>query len=180
MQLFCFSDAQSIRFTQVRSAMRFAYVFILLILLSLSVPAQPPRPEISPASTVDDVYLAKDDGEGKAGEVASSFSPNDIPIHCIVVLSTADPIAVRMNFVAVKVNGVKPESKVVSASYATSQGQDRVFFTGKPHSKWTAGNYRIDVFVNDRLEKSLDFEVKGGAVTAARSNFTPARPKPRP
>jgi hypothetical protein len=156
--------------------MRFAHIFLLTMVLGISALAQPPAEEPGP---VKDVYLAKDDGEGKAGEVTSAFSPNDIPIHCIVELAKADPTAVRMNFVAVKVNGVKPESKIVSASYATSQGQDRVFFTGKPHGKWTAGTYRIDVFVNDKLAKSLDFEVKGGVLPAA-SNFVPTKPKPKP
>jgi hypothetical protein len=158
--------------------MRIAHILLTLILLVVGISAQPPRPETVPASSVDDVYLARDDGEGKAGEVTSTFSPGDIPIHCIVVLSTADPAAVRMNFVAVKVNGVKPGSKIVSAAYGTSQGQDRVFFTGRPHGKWTAGSYRIDVFVNDKLEKSIDFEVKGGIVSTG-SNFAPSRPKPR-
>lgn len=159
--------------------MRFAHISLFLIVLCAGAFAQPPRPaDVAPSTAVEDVYLARDDGEGKAGDVTSIFAPTDIPIHCIVVLTKPDPAAVRMNFVAVKVNGVKPDSRVVSASYATSQGQDRVFFTGKPHGKWTAGSYRIDVFVNDKLEWSLDFEVKGGVLPAA-SNFVPTKPKPR-
>ena len=159
--------------------MRFVHIFILIVVLCLGVLAQPARPAVeATAAAVEDVYLARDDGEGKAGEVTSIFTPSDIPIHCIVVLAKPDPTAVRMNFVAVKVNGVKPESRIVSASYATVQGQDRVFFTGKPHGKWTAGTYRIDIFVNDKLEKSLDFEVKSGILPAA-SNFAPTKPIPR-
>jgi hypothetical protein len=159
--------------------MRFAHISLFLIILCLGALAQPPRlADLEPSTAVEDVYLARDDGEGKAGDVTSVFTPNDIPIHCIVVLAKPDPAAVRMNFVAVKVNGVKPDSRVVSASFATQQGQDRVFFTGKPHGKWIAGSYRIDVFVNDKLEKSLDFEVKGGVLPAA-SNFAPPKPKPR-
>ena len=159
--------------------MRFAHISLLLFVLSTGAVAQPPRPVDAAASAaVEDVYLARDDGEGKAGDVTLIFATTDIPIHCIVVLAKADPAAVRMNFVAVKVGGVKPDSRVVSSSFATQQGQDRVFFTGKPHGKWTAGTYRIDVFVNDKLEKSLDFEVKGGVLPAA-SNFAPPKPAPR-
>ena len=158
--------------------MRFAHILLFLIVFCVGAFAQPPRPVDVASTAVEDVYLARDDGEGKAGEVTSVFTPTDIPIHCIVVLAKPDPAAVRMNFVAVKVNGVKPDSRIVSASFATQQGQDRVFFTGKPHGKWTAGSYRIDVFVNDKLEKSLDFEVKGGVLPAA-SNFAPPKPNPR-
>lgn len=162
--------------------MRFAQISLFLFVLSVlcgGAFAQSPRQvDVASSVSVDDVYLARDDGEGKAGEVTSIFTPNDIPIHCIVVLAKPDPAAVRMNFVAVKVNGVKPDSRVVSASFATVQGQDRVFFTGKPHGRWTAGSYRIDVFVNDKLEKSVDFEVKGGRLPAA-SNFIPVKTRPR-
>ena len=159
--------------------MRFAHISLFLIVLCFGAYGQPPKPvDVAPSMTVEDVYLARDDGEGRAGEVTSVFTQTDIPIHCIVMLAKSDPAAVRMNFVAVKVNGVKPDSRVVSASYLTVQGQDRVFFTGKPHDKWTAGSYRIDVFVNDKLEKSLDFEVKDGVLPAA-SNFAPTKPKPR-
>lgn len=160
--------------------MRLAHISILLLFLfCVGVFGQPPRPvDSEPSSAVEDVYLARDDGEGKAGEVTAVFSPTDIPIHCIVVLTKSDPAAVRMNFVAVKVNGVKPDSRVVSTSFATRQGQDRVFFTGKPHGRWTAGSYRIDVFVNDKLEKSLDFEIKGGTLPAG-SNFAPTKAGPR-
>lgn len=159
--------------------MRFAHILLFLTVLCAAAIAQPPKPvSLSLSTAVEDIYLARDDGEGKAGEVTSVFTPTDIPIHCIVVLTQPDPASVRMNFVAVKVNGVKPDSRVVSASYSTVQGQDRVFFTGKPHGKWTAGTYRIDVFVNDKLEKSLAFEVKGGALPAA-SNFAPPKPGPR-
>ena len=160
--------------------MRFPLILVLSLVLWTVSTAQTTSTQASLATSdvVEDVYLARDDGEGKAGDVASVFRPTDIPVHCIVVLTSPDPTAVRMNFVAVKVAGVKPESRVVSASYATQQGQDRVFFTGRPHGKWTVGEYRIDVFVNDKLEKSVTFEVKGIGAVPAASSFAPTTPRP--
>lgn len=160
--------------------MRFAHILGVLLLLAIGLAAQ--QSSVQPAavdtSVVEDLYLARDDGEGKAGEVTNIFSPGDIPIHCIVMLKEASPATVKMNFVAVKVNGVKPESRVVSASYSTVQGQNQVYFTGRPHGKWTAGSYRIDIFVNEKLEKSLAFNVKGSSLPAA-SSFAPTKQKPR-
>lgn len=161
--------------------MRFAHIICVLFLLGIGLSAQQPASVVDDesSSAIEDLYLARDDGEGKAGEVTTQFSPGDIPIHCIVMLKEAAPATVKMNFVAVKVNGVKPESRVVSASYSTVQGQNQVYFTGRPHGKWTAGSYRIDIFVNEKLEKSLAFNVKGGSLPAA-SSFAPAKQKPKP
>lgn len=141
-----------------------------------SIAAFAQMPAVSSSDpVVEDVFLARDDGTGKAGEVISVFNPNDIPIYCIVVLSKDGPVAVKMNLVAVKVNGVKPETKVVTTAYTTKQGEDRVNFRGRPAGQWVAGNYRIDVFVEGRHEKSINFDVKAGSVPAAATKFAPAK-----
>ena len=70
----------------------------------------------SPPSGIEEAYLAKDNGEGKAGEQASEFRVTDIPIYCVVLLESNQTAVVKMNFVAVNVAGVKPETKVVTST----------------------------------------------------------------
>lgn len=134
---------------------------------------------------VEDVYLAKDDGDGNAGDVVSEFRVTDVPIYCVVLLEGRGKAVVKMNFVAVNVGGVKPETKVVTASYTTNEKQNRVNFTGRPESKWTAGKYRVDVFLDGKLAKNVEFEIKGVGVSTvtSASKFQPppsepAKPKP--
>lgn len=133
---------------------------------------------------VEELYLAKDDGKGKAGDVAESFQTNDVPIHCIIQLDSMNPTTVKMNFVAVEVKGVKAETKVVSVSYKTNGKQNSVDFTGKPEKIWTAGNYRIDIFLDDKLIQSKTFEIKNPpTLPAAANSFQPSKPiapKPKP
>lgn len=159
--------------------MRVAHFLLVLFYCAFAAFAQAPQPVPTP-ETVEDVYLARDDGAGKAGDVTEIFSPGDIPIHCIVKLTGSEPAAVKMNLVAVKVNGVRPESSVVSASYTTRQGQNQVYFTGRPDGKWTAGTYRIDIFVAGKKERSVEFAVKGTTPPTAASNFVETKPKPKP
>lgn len=129
---------------------------------------------------VEDVYLARDDGSGKAGDVVTAFATSDIPIHCVVVLEGAAKVTVKMNFVAVAVPGVKPDTKVVSVTYTTSERQNRVNFTGRPDGQWTPGRYRVDIFLDGKPEKQLEFSIKGTAMTPVASKFVPAeRPKPK-
>ena len=158
--------------------MRFAHALFFIAFYCAAVFAQAPQPLV-PFSAVEDVYLARDDGEGKAGEVTETFAPSDIPIHCVVVLADGRPRAVKMVLVAVKVPGVKPESRVVAAGYNTKEKQDRVYFTGRPDGKWVPGMYRIDIFVEDRKERSVTFEVQGTTTPAAANKFV-APTKKRP
>ena len=134
---------------------------MLLAVLSLSALAIPAQ---GPADVqVEEVYLAKDNGSGIAGEAATVFLPTDIPLYCVVILSTIEPVQVKMNFVAAAVPGVKAETRVVTTTYKTKVGQNRVNFTGRPDRVWTAGKYRVDIFVNDKLAAKSVFEVREAA-----------------
>ncbi len=157
--------------------MKFAHALLFTLLLSIAAFAQIPQaaPETA-AGPVEDVYLARDNGEGKAGDVVEGFTTGDGRIYCVVMLTGYDPTPVKMLLVAVKVPGVKPESKVVTAAYTTKQGQDRVYFSGSPDGKWVPGTYRIDIFVADKKERSLSFEIKATGAPAAASKFAPAKP----
>jgi len=131
--------------------------------------AQAPQPQADVA--VKDVYLAKDDGSGKAGEPVTSFVTTDVPIHCVVLLDSAKPANVKMNFVAVSVPGVKAETKVVSTSYTTKDGQDRVNFTGRPAKLWVTGKYRLDIFLDGKFVKDLQFDIQKPATATGNAEL---------
>ena len=131
--------------------MKALFLLLLFALFSLNSLAQDVTP---PAGGVEDVYLAKDDGEGKAGDVVTTFGISDIPIHCIVQLDTVKIATVKMNLVAVSVPGVKPETKVVTTSYTTKGNQNQVNFTGRPDKVWTPGKYRVEFSWTESLRKA--------------------------
>jgi hypothetical protein len=157
------------------------YAILLCLFVTAGTLAQgdPPLP-----SSIEEVYLAKDDGEGKAGEHVTEFRTTDVPIYCVVLLDSQTKIVVKMNFVAVNVAGVKPETKVVTASYTTKEGQNRVNFTGRPDGKWTPGKYRVDLFLDGKISKNVEFEIKssgavGGNTSASKYLIPSETPKPK-
>lgn len=111
-------------------------------------------------ASVLEIYLAKDDGTGKAGEEATSFVTTDVPIYCVVQLDSALPTTVKMNLVAAAVPGVKADTKVVSSTYTTRDNEDRVNFSGRPAGQWVAGRYRVDIFVGKSAVVSREFAVQ--------------------
>lgn len=158
--------------------MKFIHIVILCLFIAAGAYAQSVEPrDVPSAPTIEEAYLAKDDGKGKAGEQATEFTTTDIPIYCVVLLDTQKAVTVKINFVAVNVSGVKAETKVVTASYTTKDGQNRVNFTGRPDGSWTPGKYRVDIFLDGKAAKAVEFEIKGqSAVTEAKSF---AQPKPK-
>ena len=126
---------------------------------------------------VEDLYLARDDGKGKVGETTQNFFTNDIPIYCIVQLDSLKPVTVKMVFVAVKVTGVKPETKVITTKYKTNGEQSQVSFTGKPDKIWIAGNYRIDIFIEEKQAKSIEFEIQKKVQQIEKEKTVSPKPK---
>jgi len=139
--------------------------------------AQDVAATVAPAG-VAEIYLAKDDGTGKAGEEATSFVTTDVPIYCVVQLGSALPTTVKMNLVAVAVPGVKADTKVVTTIYTTKDNEDRVNFTGRPVGQWVAGRYRVDIFVGGAAVISREFAVQKAVQVPAKPVAKPASPKP--
>jgi hypothetical protein len=137
-------------------------------------------PSGSAAIGIQEAYLAKDDGKGQAGSPAASFVVSDVPIYAVVQLDSAASATVKMNLVAADVPGVRAETRVVSTSYTTKNGEDRVNFSGRPAGKWTPGKYRADIFINGKLVKYLAFEIRTTPAVVAGSGLFQPRSKPRP
>ncbi len=130
---------------------------------------------------VEEFFLAKDDGSGNAGDTVESFTTTDIPIHCVVMLDSMQRTKVKLVFVAVNVKGVKPEKQVFVTNFTTNGEQNQVNFTGRPgNSTWNAGEYRIDIYLNDSLATSKTFEIASAAAVPpnAATEFAP-KTKPR-
>ena len=134
--------------------MKIKFLLLICLLSSLNLFAQ--RDDVR----VENLYLARDDGKGKAGEATQIFFTGDIPIHCVVRLDSMKSVTVKMIFVAVKVNGVKPETKVIVSKYKTNGEQSQVSFTGKPDKIWIPGTYRIDIFIEEKPAGSIEFEIQ--------------------
>jgi len=154
---------------------KFVISLSFLVAGCLAAYGQEPAVE-APKSGIQEIYFAKDDGTGKAGEQATSFITTDVPIYCVVLLDSAEPTTVKMNLVAVAVPGVRPDTKVVSTSYTTRDNEDRVNFTGRPAGEWVAGRYRVDIFVGNKAVVSREFAVQ--KASQAKPVNRPIRTKP--
>ncbi len=110
--------------------------------------------------SVEEISLARGDKYGKIGETTTVFATTDVPIYCFVQLISTKSAVVKMYFVAVQANGLKPETKVVSVSYTTNGKQNSVTFNVSPETFWAAGKYRVDILIDGKQAKSLEFIIQ--------------------
>ena len=116
---------------------------------------------------VEDIYLARDNGKGQAGDAATLFRTTDIPIFCVVKLDNSDSrVTVKMNLVAENVPGVKADTSVVSTSYTTKSGENRVNFDGGPMEGGLPGSTAETFSLTESCHE----------ISRSRSRRPPARP----
>jgi hypothetical protein len=150
------------------------FILILALFGAVCAFAQTDEPKEPLEVVVESFWLARDNGSGKAGDETNAFYTNDVPIYCVVQLNSRTPATVKMNLVAVKVPAVRSETKVVTVSYKTNGKQNQVNFTGKPDGGvWTAGNYRIDLFIDGKSAGSKDFQIQKTAQQIEKEKQSP-------
>ena len=158
-----------------RFRMRLHLLIFIILAFGVSVFGQ--IDNVNTGSMIEKLYLARDDGTGQIGDTTDKFLVSDIPIHCVVELNTMKPVTVKLNFVAVKVLGVKPESKVISTEFTTNGMQSKVNFTGKPDKRWIAGDYRIDIFIDEKLAGNIEFKILRSPLDLGEEKVLPFKAK---
>lgn len=170
--------------------MKIILVGILCLFFGINASAQEENTDETDNAPVgvEQIFLLRDDGAGKAGEEIENFLTTDKVLHFRIQLSSRKPSAVKMILVAADVKGVKPETKSVTVNYKTSGKQNIVNFTATPEDIWLAGKYRADVFIDGKLTEKKEFEIQkspkeiaGEKQTAPKNEAQPkaaAKPKP--
>lgn len=104
-----------------------------------------------------DTYMAKD-SEGK--ERTTVFGQNDIFYAIVVLVNAPDDTKVRAEWYAVDVQGEQPNTLIDDASIVSND--DTLYFnlTNAADALWPIGKYRVDLYINDKLETTLEFTVQ--------------------
>lgn len=108
---------------------------------------------------VERIRMAKDD-DGKPGETTTSFAPTDHTFHVVADLNKAKGGTVmKLVWKAVDVlNGQNGEIKTID--YTTKSFENKVHGHLTLPKDWPKGTYRVEVYVNRNLDKTIDFTVE--------------------
>ena len=108
---------------------------------------------------IDKIHMAKDE-KGEPGESARSFDPSDRTIHCVITLNKAKAgTAVKFVWIMADVGGSKNE-QIKSIDYTTQGKEDDVHGHLTLPRDWPKGSYRVEVYINGVLDKTIDYTVE--------------------
>jgi hypothetical protein len=96
------------------------------------------------------------DPEGE--QPTTVFSPQDTFYAVVDLKNAPDDTAVRAEWVAVDVEG--EESDFVIDSTEITTGSNQLHFNLKNDSPWPAGEYQVNLYIDDELEETLEFQVQ--------------------
>lgn len=128
--------------------------------MSKANPAGTAAVNTTAVTSVNDLHMARDDGKGNPGEETDHFGPEDRTIHCVAELKEAKPgSSIRFSWVIVEAQGAKDE-KLEESDYSTKPGEEVVHGQVTLPKDWPPGKYKVDVFVNGKLDKTIQFTVE--------------------
>lgn len=107
-------------------------------------------------ANISEAYLSRDD----AGQQTTTvFSPTDTTFYCQVQLSNApDSTTLKAVWTAVSVVGEEPNLLIDETTLTGGDGN--YTFNLQNDSLWPAGQYKVDLYLNDELDRTLDFTVE--------------------
>ena len=109
---------------------------------------------------VTDIKLAKDFTYGDVVNPTSSFNPTDRAFHLVVDLSNPpEGTRVGATWYAVDAGSFKND-KLDSETYTLKTGEERVHVSLTNKENWPKGKYKVQVMLNGRLNRTLEFQVK--------------------
>lgn len=127
---------------------------ILFALIALLVAALACEFSASTAN-IASAYLTTDP---KSNTQTTVFAPGDV-FYCIVDLKNApDDTQVKAVWTAVQAEGIDPNYYLYETSLTTGDGT--LTFQLSNDYLWPAGRYKVDLYLNDKLDRTLEFEVQ--------------------
>ena len=108
---------------------------------------------------VQSVRLARDDGNGEPGNTVTAFAPSDHVFHAVVELNRIEAgLKVKLSWLAVDAGGEK--NFEIDSTEFTSLAANVVNGRIELPQDWPVGKYRLDIYLNDALAKSVEFPVQ--------------------
>jgi predicted small secreted protein len=108
-------------------------------------------------ANIQNAHMARDADDTDRTDV---FSPDDPTFYCFFELKNApDSTVVRGAWTLVQADGYESNS-LIDEGQITSGDADLYFTLDRGESPWPVGQYKLDIYIDDNLVQTLNFEVR--------------------
>lgn len=105
------------------------------------------------------IVSAKLTADKSGAQETVAFAP-DQTFYCIVNLANApEDTKLKAVWTAVAVEGVQP-NLLIDQTEAVAGDQNVFTFSLSNDQLWPTGKYKVDLYLNDKLDRTLEFEVR--------------------
>lgn len=116
--------------------------------------------ETGSGSAIKDMYMAKDDGNGKPGDHTNTFEPGDRTIHCVATLKESKAgTGMKFSWWIVDADGTQ-NKKIKDIDYSTKTLENVIHGHLTLPQDWPKGKYKVQVYVNGNLDKTVNYTVE--------------------
>lgn len=143
---------------------------LYMVLLSMVVVLVACSRDVSiSTANIADAHLSKDEA---GSQTTTTFGPNDVFYLKVGLANAPDGTKVKAAWTAVAVEGAAANTPLDDVELES--GSATLTFDLENDGPWPAGDYKVDIYLNDTLDRSLPFRVAGGLTQAPTA--TPAEP----
>ncbi len=130
---------------------RWMSLLIIILVLALSLACE----FSASTANIKDAQMARDPG---GEQPTTTFAPDEA-FYCVVELANApDDTTVRAAWTAVAAEGVDPDFFIAEKELTSGSGALNFELTND--SLWPNGEYKVDLYLNGDLDRTLEFEVR--------------------
>jgi len=125
-------------------------------------------------ANIKDVTMARDpDG----AEPTTTFTQDDNFYAIVEVANAPDDTTVKAEWVAVEADGIEPNF-VIGEKELVGGGTLTFSVTNSEGLLWPVGRYKVDLYLNDEFDRTVEFEVEGQAVVEVPTDTPEPSPTP--
>lgn len=112
------------------------------------------------APTIQSATLAKGSDQSEAVDPTNVFAPDDLVIHMVVKVDNAvEGTSLKTVWYVADVEGYEPQV-IDEVPYTLGGGENTADFTLTNDQPWPVGKYKVELYLDDKLEQTLEYEVR--------------------
>ncbi|MBN1149154.1 MAG: hypothetical protein JXA78_17980 [Anaerolineales bacterium] len=116
-------------------------------------------------ASISDAYMSRDQ---VGDEPTRIFDQADIFYAQVELVGAPNPVTVKAIWIGIQIEGEEPDTLIYESELSTDNGG--LYFELSNSELWPPGRYKVDIYVDNVFQRTLEFEVQaegtGGAASA--------------